>query len=335
MKNRTKVLIGVGVVILIIVAGVVLFYLNKKEHFSSGPVSFQISQNTNPAQGIVYNYINLPIGTNSYTVMIDTGSPNLVINGFDVANSTPVTSSPYDSYTIYGGNSGTAQDCIKASQTGGQLANECVVQKYYNTNQLSITNQPVTVFAGIYGSTPSIMGLAMPGLLSQGSSAFKLPSSISGQVIQENPLVNWNTGSVQNFTIDFSNNLFTFNDNDEDFDFYPRVRFYGYHTDFYAISCQTTELGVVNIVFDTGLYDCIVPANINSQIQEAGGKLTINSPFTGLIDSTANTYQTMPANLNFLIMGYAHMQSLGKVYFGANHIGIRLDSVVSPGFVPI
>jgi hypothetical protein len=320
MKNQTKVLIVVGIVILIIVASVILY--NKKEHFSSAPVSFQISQNTDPTQGIVYNYINLPIGANSYTVMLDTGSPNLVINGFDVANSTPVTSSPYDSYSIYGGNSGTAQDCIEASQTGGQLANECVVQKYYNTNQLSMTNQPVTVFAGIYGSTPSIMGLAMPGLISKGSSAFKLPSSISGQAIKENPLVNWNTGSVQNFTIDFNNNLFTFNDTDTNFNFYPRVKFYGYHTDFYAISCQTIEMGNVNIVFDTGVYDCIVPSNIDSQIQNGDGTLTITYPFQGLIDSTTDTYQTMPQNLNFLMMGYTHMQSLGKVYFGANHIGI-------------
>jgi hypothetical protein len=255
--------------------------------------------------------------------MIDTGSPNLVITNFDTSVGTPLTNNAYDSYTIYGGNSGTAQDCIDASQNGGQLASECVVQKYYNTNQLNISNQPTTVFAGIYGSTPSIMGLAMPGLVRQGSSEFKLPSSSSGQIINVSPLVNWNTGSIQNFTIDFNNNLLTFNDTDQNFTYYPRVRFYGFHTDFYAIQTQTAELGPVNIVFDTGVYDCIVPTNFDSQIQNgSSGVLTITAPFQGVIDPTSDTYQTMPQNVNFVIMGYTHMQSLGKLYFGANHVGI-------------
>ena len=315
-----KLYIGVAIcVVLVIIAGVILY---KKEHFSSGPVSFQIFQNTDPAQGIVYNYINFPVGQTSYTVMLDTGSPNLVINGFNTSGSTPVTKNPYDSYTIYGGNTGTAQDCISASQSGGQLASECVVQKYYNTNQINVTSQPVTVFAGIYGSTPSILGLGMPGLIKQGSSAFRLPTSTTGQVVAVNPLVNWVSGSIQNFTIDFNNNLITFNDTDNNFNFYPRVKLYGYHTDFYAISCQTQELGNVNIVFDTGVYDCIAPSNIDSQIQNGYGTLTITAPFQCLIDSTSSTYQTMPQNLNFLFMGYTHMKALGKVYFDANHVGI-------------
>lgn len=317
-KNVLYITIALAIIVVLVV-GIIIY---KKEKYTSGPISLQIVQNVDPAQGIVYNYVNLPIGQDSYTVMIDTGSPNLVINNFDTSTGTPITNNSYDSYTIYGGNTGSAQDCINASENGGQLASECVVQKYYNTNQLTMTSQPVTVFAGIYGSTPSIMGLAMPGLLAQGSSSFKLPSSSSGQIINVSPLINWNTESVQNFTIDFNNNLLTFNDTDQNFTYYPRVRYYGFHTDFYAISCQTQELGAVNIVFDTGVYDCIVPSDIDSQIENGQGTLTIVSPFQAVIDSSSSTYQTMPQNLNFVIMGYTHMQSLGKIYFGANHVGI-------------
>ena len=314
-----KTLYVILAVVIIVIIGVVVFI--KTEKYSSCPISFQIIQKNDPLQGIVYNYINLPAGNDIYTVMVDTGSPNLVITGFDTTLGTPLTTDQYDSYTIYGGNAGTAQTCINAAQTGSQLASECVVEKYYDTNEISIT-QPVTVFAGIYGSTPSIMGLAMPGLTAQGSSTFVLSPTTSGQIINIKPLVNWNTGSIQNFTVDFKNNILTFNDTDNNFNFYPRVRFYGYPTDFYALNCQTQELGNVNVVFDTGEYDCAIPANINTPIKNGTGTLTITSPFNAVINSMSSTYQSIPENLNFIVMGYIHMQTIGKLYFGANSIGI-------------
>jgi hypothetical protein len=320
MNKQLIYLLAIAVILVIVVG---IFLLSRKEKFSLSPVSFQIFQKADPQQGIVYNYINLPIGQKTYTVMLDTGSSNLVINGFDTSSATPLTNNEYDSYTIYGGNVGTAQDCINAFQTGGKLAGECVVQKYYNTNQLdNISNQTTTVSTAIYGAIPSIMGLAMPGLLKQGSPEFKTHASTSGQPIDISPLVNWNTGSIENFTIDFKNKLITFNDTDQNFSFFPRVKFYGYHTDFYALECQTQEIGKVNIVFDTGLYDCLVPANVNSLIKNGKGTMTITSPFQAHIDSSLSTYQTMPQNLNFVIMGYTHMQFLEKIYFDANQIGI-------------
>lgn len=310
MDNK-YILLGVLLIVIIIIIIIAVFIFRKNERYSSGPISFNIFQD---------NYINLVIENETYKVMLDTGSPNLVITAFDTSLGTAVTTDQYDSYTIYGGRTGTAQECITAVQTGGQLSSECVVQKYYNTNKISIT-QPVTVSSAIYGSIPNIMGLAMPGLLEQGSPAFKLSPTTNGKVVNINPVVNWNTRTVQNFTVDFSNNVLKFNDTDQNFIFCPRVRFYGFNTDLYVISCQTQELGPVNIVFDTGTYDCVVPSNINTQIQQTGN-LTITAPFSAFINSKSSTYQSIPQSLNFLIMGYTHMQTIGKIYFGANHIGI-------------
>jgi hypothetical protein len=296
---------------------------------------FQIKQEPDSKTGIIYNYTELFIGGNKYKVLIDTGSPNLVIDKFNVADSVPITTDKYDSYTVYGGNNATIEQCITASETGGALANECVVQKYYNTDNIPFAKHNVTVFAGIYGSTPSILGLAMPGLTSSGSREFKLPTSDSGKKINIKPLVNWLINdNIQNFTVDFKNNLLTFSDTDKYFTFYPRVKFYGFHTDFYAMKCNTLEMGEINVVFDTGCYDCIVPGQINSEIKKGNGKLSIISPFNVLIDSSSKNYETISPPLDFIIMGYKHMISMGKIYFDNNRIGILPEGLSTfTGFV--
>lgn len=327
--NLPTVILITSIIVLLFVLSIVLnfpicggnediTYPNLKEGYV-----LQIKQEPDSKSGMIYNYTELFIGGNKYKVLIDTGSPNLVLDKFNTSGSIPVTTDKYDSYTDYGGNNITVEQCISASKSGGEMANECVVQKYYNTDIIPFARHNVTVFAGIYGSTPSILGLAMPGLISEGSKQFKLQTSLSGKTIDIKPLVNWLIDdNIQNFTVDFKNNLLTFSDTDRDFTFYPRVKFYGFHTDFYAMKCNTLEMGEINVVFDTGSYDCIVPGKINSIIKSGSGKLSITSPFKATIDSSSKTYESIPPPLDFIIIGYIHMIGIGKIYFDADRIGI-------------
>lgn len=288
MKRQYLFVLILIILILIIVLLNSLFF--KKENFKT---FIKIKK-----QNDLY-FVDLQVGENLYkNLLIDTGSSYLILKGYKpTEKSVALSNKKYDIYTLYGGKKMTLDECFeKSSDIDQDSLESCGVHKLYND---TVYGNTVTVCDVVHGSAYNILGMTC------------LSPTEKTDIVNIS-FINWNN-SIENFTIDFKQDIMVFNDRDKNFKFAKRHPIDGYFTDFYTVKDYSPQLGEIIIAFDTGATSTFVPKNIAKDKPKS-------FDITGF-NVHISSYNVLDFDSNFIILGIDSMTKYSKFYFSKDLIG--------------